>query len=1088
MRPRPFAVALLLSSVGVHAATPPPSTLRFAEFAREPMVRNVVAVTVDELGRVYATSVVRRQAADLDIRRFPEWIEADLALDSTEAKLEFLRRQLTPAASDTFAGRFEDTNRDGSYDFRDLALLADSISRLEDRDGDGRADHYVRFEAAENTPVTGIAAGLAAWDGALYVAVEPDLVRLEDADGDGLPERRHVLAHGFSHHIGYGGHNFSGTVVGPDGRIYASVADRGMHVVTPDGLRHYAPHTGAIVRAELDGSSFEIFATGLRNLQEPAFDAWGNMLGIDNDGDMPGEKERFVYVAEGSDAGWRTFWQYRGNNYNPWRREGLDLPPHPEQPAWVFPPLDLHEDGPAGFAYNPGTALSPAYRDFFFLSAFPSRLLYAFRAEPVGAAFRMVDAHVAASGVLMVGLAFGPDGRLYVADWSADGYEMNEKGAVWTLDDPAFTDSPERRETARLLALDWRAQSLETLRDNLAHADQRVRMKAQFELARRDASAPLLATSADRSAHPLARAHAVWGLGQLLRRGVSVSSEALLALLSDPDAEIRAQTAKIVGEARPVLPDVTPGLVPLLSDTRDRPRFFAAVALGRTRHDAATNALLDYLKRDGRDPYHRHAAVMGLAGCASAEALAAHIDAQERHERLGAVVALRRQRSPLVSRFLSDPDPLVVAEAASAVYDDESIPDALPALAALLDRPDLNHEPTARRALGAALRLREASYAARVASLAADETKPTDLRLHALELLRVWPEPPALDPVLGAWRKLPSFAARALADTLAPTLRAIAKSPLPDLARAAWETAATYAIAPAEEDLVAIVEHDTPLAGDALRTLQRAGAPGLRDLAHRALQSAHPEVAAAALAVYAESVSDVAATTAAVAHLESSEPLIVRAALEILAASDLVAAQTSLRRMMLRLADGTLPPELALDVLEAAQGSTDRDTRAIFTAYSNSKDASDPLAPFRETLHGGDPLNGRRVFETSVAAQCTLCHRIDGPGSNVGPRLDRIGLRDPEYLLRALVLPGADIAPGYGFTTLTLRDGETIAGTLLAEDTENALVRLSDATERTVPLAEIVARTPLVSSMPPMGQVTSRRELRDLLAYLQTLR
>jgi putative heme-binding domain-containing protein len=160
---------------------------------------------------------------------------------------------------------------------------------------------------------------------------------------------------------------------------------------------------------------------------------------------------------------------------------------------------------------------------------------------------------------------------------------------------------------------------------------------------------------------------------------------------------------------------------------------------------------------------------------------------------------------------------------------------------------------------------------------------------------------------------------------------------------------------------------------------------------------------------------------------------------------------------------------------------------AALAAYQQSKRADDPLAPYVETLRGGDPAIGRNIFQGSVTAQCTLCHRVEGPGSNVGPQLNRIGQKAPEYLLRALVTPGADIAPGFGFTNLTLASGEDVAGNLLAEDAATVKLRLGDGTERTVPVAQITARTPLMSSMPPMGLIMSRRELRDVIAYLQSL-
>ena len=64
-------------------------------------------------------------------------------------------------------------------------------------------------------------------------------------------------------------------------------------------------HEGCVLRCEPDGTHFEVFAHGLRNVQEIAFDNYGNIFGVDNDADLPGERERFVYITERSDSGWR---------------------------------------------------------------------------------------------------------------------------------------------------------------------------------------------------------------------------------------------------------------------------------------------------------------------------------------------------------------------------------------------------------------------------------------------------------------------------------------------------------------------------------------------------------------------------------------------------------------------------------------------------------------------------------------------------------------------------------------------------------------------------------------------------------------
>ncbi len=760
----PVLAGLALAGLGAGAAETIRGThgLELTPFAREPMVRNAVAVTVDEQERVFVTSVVRRQAADLDIRRFREWIEKDVSLTSVEAKQAWFREQLTAENSAKFADRFEDTNGDGVFDFRDLALLADQIARLEDTDGDGQADVVVKFNAAENSAITGIAAGLATWDGVLYSTVEPDLMRLVDRDDDGTPDERQSLAHGFSVHIGYGGHNFSGAIIGPDGRLYASVADRGMNVTDLAGNRHFNPFSGAIVRCELDGSNFEIFATGLRNVQEPAFNAHGDLIGVDNDGDFPTEKERLIYITPGSDTGWRTNWQYRGDDWLPWMDEGLSLPDHPAQPAYLTPPLQLYHDGPAGFAFNPGTALNPFYRDHFFMTAFPSRHLYAFKLEPAGAGYRMVGEHTVAQGILMVGVGFGPSGALYIADWSSSGYAMNEKGAVWRLDDPAAAPSALRQTTAQLIRQDWAQATDLPLLENLGHPDQRVRMKAQFEMVRRGNSASLTAVATNCSAPPLARLHAIWGIGQAIRAGKILTDTTIAALLTDPDAEVRAQTAKVLGESSTLPASALAGLRVLLRDPADRPAFFAALALGQQQDPGSINEIIGYLERHPHDRFHRHAATMGLVGTATPAQLAALADHGQREVRLAAIVALRRLRDPAVTVFLRDADPLVVAEAASAIHDDESIPAALGDLAERLVGDPPLHERTACRALSAGPCGCATRHCATRRDLRRRPHHPDPPQTARLDLLAAQPAPANLDTVEGRsghslpWRPPPS--------------------------------------------------------------------------------------------------------------------------------------------------------------------------------------------------------------------------------------------------------------------------------------------------------------------------------------------
>ena len=144
----------------------------------------------------------------------------------------------------------------------------------------------------------------------IFLGIGPDMWRLKDVNGDGIPDKKESISHGYAVHIGFSGHGMSGAIEGPDGMIYWGIGDIGAYIKAPDGKVHKYPNQGIIVRSNPDGSDFEVFAAGLRNTHEFVFDEYGNLISSDNDGDHPGESERLVHIVEGSDAGWRANWQY----------------------------------------------------------------------------------------------------------------------------------------------------------------------------------------------------------------------------------------------------------------------------------------------------------------------------------------------------------------------------------------------------------------------------------------------------------------------------------------------------------------------------------------------------------------------------------------------------------------------------------------------------------------------------------------------------------------------------------------------------------------------------------------------------------
>jgi quinoprotein glucose dehydrogenase len=1028
--------------------------LELSLWAPEQMLIDPIALDVDHLGRVYVTGSTRSGPL-LDVRFHPTWMVQAHALRTVEDLRAFYRREMAPERSEQNSGWLPDLNGDDVHDWRDLSVQKERVYRIQDTTGDGLADVSQVMVEGFADEVSDVAGGLMVRDGDVYLGIAPDLWRLRDTDGDGVIDQRESISHGYNIHPAFNGHGVSGVTTGPDGRIYWSVGDIGLNVVDREGRRWSYPNQGAILRSEPDGSNFEVFAAGLRNIHEFAFDEFGNLISVDNDGDHPGETERVVYIVDGMDAGWRANWQYGkytdplNNDYKVWMDEGLYRPRFQGQAAYITPPVAAYHAGPTGLVYNPGTALSERWRDHFIISEFPGSparaRLHAFQLREEGAGFRLERDTVLATGVLATGLKFGPEGALYVADW-IDGWVSKGRGRIWKLDDPAAAAAPLRAETRALLGRSFDRRSTGELRRLLGHADMRVRTKAQFELADRPAAGALLGAARQRE-NRLARLHGIWGLGQLARRDVRHAAP-LAGLLREADPEIRAQAAKLLGDLRyaPAGDD----LVPLLEDEAPRVRFFAAEALGRIGHRPAVQPLIAMLEEnDDRDVYLRHAGTLALARIGEAEPIVALASHPARGLRLAAVVALRRMRHPGVARFLEDADELVVTEAARAVNDDASIEGAIPALARVLEEERFTGEALLRRAINANLRLGTEEAARRVAAYATRAGAPEALRVEAVAALGVWPEPSLLDRVdgiyRGAMRRDPAIARAAVA----PRVAALLSRSTPAVKVAVAEAAGRLGLLAAAPSLLerAREDADAEVRVAALHALHVMQWERLEAAVRAGLADNDSRVRMAALSLLPRLGLPHERTAELLdAVLQRGSVTEQQSAVAALGALQSPYAHRVLGRLLEQWGAGRLAPEVQLNLLEAVEASNARVLRTRLQQLRAALPQGNAVAAFPEALRGGDAGRGRQVVFQSAAAQCTRCHTIEGEGPNVGPPLGQIGaLLTREQLLEALVEPSARIAPGFG-----------------------------------APGAP--------SAMPPMGHILSRRELRDVVEYLSTLK
>ncbi|MGL5096489.1 MAG: PVC-type heme-binding CxxCH protein, partial [Planctomycetia bacterium] len=428
-------------------------------YAAEPMLANPVAFCFDAKGNVYVAETFRHSEGANDIRGLMSWLDQDLAARTVEDRVAMIRKN-TP---DQGAG---------------YAVNHDRVRMLADTDGDGKPDRSTVFaDGFKNIP-DGIGAGLLATDGQVYYTCIPDLWLLKDENGDGVADVKKSLSYGYGVHLGFIGHDLHGLTLGPDGRLYFSIGDRGLSVAAADGRRVDCPDTGAVLRCELDGSGLELFATGLRNPQELAFDDHGNLFTGDNNSDG-GDQARWVYVVEGGDSGWRIGYQFmtRHEQRGPWNAERLWNPAFDGQAAYIVPPIANHGAGPSGLAYYPGVGLPKKYDGRFFLCDFRGGFggsgVWSFNVEPAGAGFKLGEPEQTLWGVLATDVDFGPDGRLYVSDW-VDGWPKPTRGRLYRAFDPAVSAGSDVRELTQLLGGGVAKASADQAAGLLHHADRRV--------------------------------------------------------------------------------------------------------------------------------------------------------------------------------------------------------------------------------------------------------------------------------------------------------------------------------------------------------------------------------------------------------------------------------------------------------------------------------------------------------------------------------------------------------------------------------------------------------------------------------------
>jgi len=905
-------------------------------------------------------------------------------------------------------------------------ITSGRIKLLQDRDGDGYFETSTVFAEGLRFPQ-----GVQPWRKGLLVPMAPNILYLEDTDGDGKADQQRVLYTNFAlaniqqlvNSLQFGLDNWIHGVAGGNGGSVRSAEKPDLPAVE---LRS----RGVRFRPDVPGSLEPTSGGGQYGLTPDDYGRW--FVNTNS------QHLRHIVLPDH---------YLRRNPYLAVSAVTLDIPDHGPAcqvhrisafEAWRVERTSQRRDGPNASRFPttelvPGgyitSACSPvvytadafpeSYRNNVFICEPANNLIHRDVLAPKGATFTAsrgdADCEFLASTdnwFRPVQATVGPDGALYVLDFYREvietplslpedikkklNLESRGRGRIWRIS--ADSDGKPRPRVRPSLG---KASAAELV-GYLEHPNRWWRLTAQRLLYQRQERSikPALEQLAQNSKSGPGRAHALWTL-----EGLQILDNAIIRrALLDPEPGVREQALRLADSRLASSSELRQAVVHMTDDPSPRVRFQLAFTLGEADYADGMVALMRLAVRDGEDPWTQTALLSSSHRCAASllqtiageriftrEASAARLQLLRR---LASQVGARGIESEVVSvlAWLNGPEPAI-----------------------------------------------EAWQVAILEGLAAGmQNGPRGLE-------RLWTAPPA---------ELRQAAARAKAVFEQAGIRAVeAKRPL--AARLAAVQMLGYGpFALLEKAAPDLVNPQTP--------------PELQLAAVRALalqrDPAVPALLLAAWGAYSPAV-----------RREVQEALFARA-------DRLPALLDAVERKAI--------PPMQLDPLRVEQLRKHADARIRQRAQVL---LSGQLAPARQKVVEdfrpalellSDLKRGQAVF----VKNCITCHRLDNQGREVGPDLAS-ALRDksPEQLLISILDPSREVDSRYLNYVVITRAGRSLSGLIAAETASSVTLRRGDQAEDTVLRSQIEDIQATTKSLMPDGlelQI-NRQDMADLIAYLR---
>ncbi|MFO0911037.1 MAG: PVC-type heme-binding CxxCH protein [Isosphaeraceae bacterium] len=922
--------------------------------------------------------------------------------------------------------------RSQKFDLR----LRDRVIVLEDRDGDGKAERRTVFTDTVQR-LTSVELG----HRGVWLLCPPQLLFVPDANGDDVPDGpAEVVLDGFTvPPENY--HNFAnGLRWGPDGWLYGrcgcSAPGRLGAPGTPDDRR--VPLNGGLWRYHPRTRAVEVLTHGTTN-------PWGH------DWNALGEAF-FINTVNGhlwhAVAGMH-FVRPHTVDPNPSTYELIDQ--HADHWHWdnardwtdsrnVSGEHDRRGGGHAhsGLMIDPGDAWPEPYRRGLFTLNLHGRRINHDALEREGSGYvgrhRPDFAFAADPWFRGIELSAGPDGSVYVLDWSDTG-ECHESTGVHRSSGRIYRisyDTP-RRSASFDLARDSTAELVRhALGGSPWHARQARRLLAEREARNEpldEARNALRRHVAAASSEPASTLRALWAL----HATSGADRRLLVGLLEHREEAVRAWAIRLLTERLPL--DTVMGQRP--KDAPPIDRELRDVLVRRAVADPSALVRLILASTLQRLPHADRAAL--------ASPLMAHSEDASDHN------------LPLLIWYglmpLGETDPLALAKLAPECR--------LPTTRRLIARrlaDGIDRAPAGVDALVGAI------------GTTSSDALRADLLRGLAEGLR------------GRLKVVRPAGWETVASVLAKSTDRAVRDPARDLSALFGDGRAV-----AEVRAIALdAKADLPTRRAALESLIASGAPDLRAVclpllkvrflnptAARGLSQFGDAEVARALAESYRSFHP--SERAVLLDVLVSRPMFARALLDRIAAGTIARSDLSVfqARQIRAHRDDALNQRL-IEVW-GAERETNADRRALIASLRKQLDPG--------TLSSASAARGRVVFERV----CATCHTLYGRGGEAGPDLTGAGRQDLDYLLENIVDPSATVSADFRMVSVALHDGRVLNGIVAARSERGLTLRTPNGTIA-LDRASIDEERATTESLMPDGLLAPLRpeEVRDLFAYLMT--